>query len=65
MYYLNPTPEWTAFRGTPKPPQKVDANGQPMFERFPRQGQQARPLLDFPILPDTVSVNILAQVYSF
>ena len=60
MYYLQPTPEWIAFRGTAKPPQKVDANGQPMFERFPRQGQPPRPLLDFRILPDTVSLRLLA-----
>ena len=55
MYYLNPTREWHAFRSTPQPPQKLDAQGQPMFERQPRQGEAARPLLDFPILPDTVS----------
>ena len=30
-----------------------------MFERFPRQGMRARPLLDFPILPETVSVDLL------
>ena len=55
MYYLHPPPEWTEFRAAARPPQKLDANGQPMFERFPRQGQTARPLLDFSILPDTVS----------
>ena len=57
MYYLNPTPEWTAFRRSGQPQQKRDANNNPMFERFPRQGQPPRPLLDFPILPDTVSVH--------
>ena len=61
MYYLNPTPEWAAFRGTTQPQQKLDANGQPMVERFPRQGQPARPLLDFPILPDTVSHSLLVS----
>ena len=60
MYYLHPPAEWTAFRGTPSPQQKIDANAQPMVERFPRQGLPARPLLDFPILPDTVSLDPLA-----
>ena len=55
MYYLHAPPEWTTFRATPSPQQKLDANGQPMIERFPRQGNPARRLLDFPILPDTVS----------
>lgn len=59
MYYLHPPPEWTAFRHTISPPQKVDANGQPMVERYPRQDQPARPLLDFRILPDTVSLHLL------
>lgn len=59
MYYLQPTPEWTAFRGAAQPQQKLDANGQAMFERFPRQGQPARPLLDFLALPDTVSSYLL------
>lgn len=60
MYYLHPPAEWTAFRGTASPQQRTDANAQPMCERFPRQGQPARPLLDFPILPDTVSLDLLA-----
>ena len=57
MYYLHPTPEWTTFRRSGRPQQKVDANNNPMFERFPRQGQPPRPLLNFPILPDTVSAH--------
>lgn len=59
MYYLHPTPEWAAFRGTAQPQQKVDTNGQPMVERFPQQGQPPRPLLDFRILPDTVSLYLI------
>ena len=62
MYYLHPTREWHAFRSTPQPPQKLDAQGQPMFERQPRQGQPARPLLDFPILPDTVSYQSIFEL---
>ena len=56
MYYLHPTPEWVAFRRTPQPAQMRDAQGRPMVERFPRQGLPARPLLDFPILPERVRV---------
>ena len=52
MYYLHPPAEWTAFRSTPRPSQKTDANGQPMVERFPAPGQPPRPLLDFQILSD-------------
>lgn len=62
MYYLRPTPEWIAFRGTAQPPQKLDANGQGMVERFPQAGQPPRPLLDFTILPDTVSAFLLTWI---
>ena len=34
-----------------------------MVERQPRQGQPARPLLDFPILPDTVSSSIASKFF--
>lgn len=62
MYYLHAPPEWTTFRTSGAPQQKLDANGQPMVERFPRQGHPARPLLDFPILPDTVSSCLLTYM---
>lgn len=62
MYYLHPIPEWTAFRRVAKPRQKLDANNQGMVERFPCQGQPARPLLDFPILPDTVSAFLFTWI---
>lgn len=52
---LFPTAEWKAFKQFGPPLQKVDANQQAMFERWPRVGEQARPLLDYPILPDSVS----------
>lgn len=54
---LFPTTEWKAFKQLGLPLQKLDANQQAMFERWPRVGEQAKPLLDFPILPDTVSVK--------
>ena len=62
MYYLHPPPEWTAFRQTATPVGMRDANGQVMVERFPRQGMPARPLLDYPILPVTVSTSLLTQI---
>lgn len=62
MYYLSPTPEWLAFRSTAQPPQKLDANGQGMVERIPQQGRPPRPLLDFAILPDTVSALLLPSI---
>jgi hypothetical protein len=55
MYMLFPTPAWEAFKQVGLPQQKFDANQQAMFERWPRVGEQARPLLNFPILPDSVS----------
>lgn len=54
MYMLSPTPEWRAARGSPKPAQKIDHNGQPVWERYPVVGQPARALLDYKGLPDTV-----------
>ena len=62
MYYLHPPQEWIAFRGAPLPAQRRDAQNNLMFERFPRQGLPARPLLDFPILPDRVSLDLPTQV---
>lgn len=58
MYTLHPPPAWVAFRGSPQPAQKTDAQGNLMFELWPRQGMPARPLVDFPILPDRVSVEL-------
>ena len=58
MYYLDPTQEWTAFRRSPQPAQMRDAAGNPMVERWPRHGLPARPLLNFPMLPETVSVDL-------
>lgn len=54
MYMLHPTPEWKAARKNAKPAQKLDQNGQPMFERYPEVGTAARAILDYRGLPDTV-----------
>lgn len=55
MYSLYPTQEWKDFQHSGKPGQKTDLNGQPVFEKWPREGQTARPLLAFDVLPDNVS----------
>ena len=55
MYVLEPDQAWKDFRKTHLPPAKKDNNYQRMMERFPRAGSLARPLLDFPVLPDNVS----------
>ena len=58
MYFLSPPKEWLAFkadvRNKPKP--KKDNSNQLMTERWPREGQNPRPLKHFPGLPDQVSV---------
>ena len=54
MYMLYPTDEWVSFKHQQKPPPKVDANGQPVFEQWPRKGKSPRPLLQYDVLPDKV-----------
>ena len=53
---LEPTKEWEDFKSRPKPKQKKNLNGQFMWERFQRANEDRRPLLDFAILPDNVSL---------
>lgn len=50
MYELYPPEAWKQYKSTGKPQQKVDANGQLMWEQYPAPGTQARPILDFPAL---------------
>ncbi len=50
MYQLWPCQAWKAFKDSAKPGPRLDAQGSPMFERYPRPGEAARPILDFPIL---------------
>ena len=50
LYQIFPCGAWKRFRESPRPDQKQDSQGNPMFERYPRPGQAARPILDFEIL---------------
>ncbi|KAF6224640.1 hypothetical protein HO173_012983 [Letharia columbiana] len=61
FYHLWPSKEWWDHAKSAKPPQKIDANGNLMFERTPRDWAP-RPLLDFPILKnlDTISSEVPA-----
>ena len=40
MYLLEPTEAWKEFQASPRPTQKRDHNGQLMFEKWPRVGEQ-------------------------
>ena len=57
MYVLKPPQGWDEFRKSPRPLQKVDSNGDPMFERLPRPGKPREPLLNFMILPDVIGTE--------
>ncbi|KAK0512612.1 hypothetical protein JMJ35_004629 [Cladonia borealis] len=57
MYMLEPTQAWKDFKALPKPAQKLDHNGQPMWEKWPQVGERPRPILDFPVLPDNISTT--------
>ena len=52
---LEPNDAWKTFMKTPKPGAKRDHNGCVMKERYPRAGSTPRSLLDFHVLPDSVS----------
>ena len=56
IYELKPNSQasWYAFKSSIKPGPKVDAQGQVMFERWPRPGQAPRQLRDYKILPDQI-----------
>jgi hypothetical protein len=55
MYVLEPGQAWKDFQKSGLPEAKKDQNQRRIMERFPRAGRLARPLLDFPVLPDNVS----------
>ena len=63
MYMLYPTREWKIFRQSRKPPQKLDPHGQPIFERWPRDGKSPRVLLQFDVLPDKVWRVLQCEVF--
>ena len=54
MYQLYPSKSWKVFAHSTLPPVKLDAQGDPMEEKYPDAGIKARPLLAFDILPDKV-----------
>ena len=64
MYQLRPCQAWRSFRDSNLPTQKLDALGNAMVEQWPRAGQNPRPLLDFPVLPDQVN-NLLLGCATF
>lgn len=63
MYILEAPQGWNEFRRSALPPQKKDANGNPMFERYPRPVEPGKPLepreplLNFWILPDVIGTQ--------
>ena len=60
MFLLDPPEEWQEYRRSVYPAVKTDGNNNVMSERWPRTDENqnplpARPLRDFPGLPDQVS----------
>ena len=56
MYQLHPCDEWERFKKTALPGPKHNPDGTLVYEQWTRPGQDRRPLLDFKILPDKVSL---------
>ncbi|KAL8796520.1 MAG: hypothetical protein Q9195_001194 [Heterodermia aff. obscurata] len=54
LYRLRPSNDWALFKSTGPPQQRVDAQGQPVYEQWPTNAARPRPLLDFEILPDRI-----------
>ena len=50
MYQLWPCQAWKAHKNSPKPGPRLDAQGNHVFERYPRAGKAPRPIPDYPIL---------------
>ena len=57
LYMLEPPKSWDKFRVSGRPRQKRDSNGQRMYERWPKDPNKPRMLLDFPILPDQIGTK--------
>ena len=55
QYYLWPPRDRDDFRRKPVA-DLIDANGQTIYEQWPKPGQAARPLKNFPVLPLQVYV---------
>lgn len=47
--------EWKDSNQSGLRPQRIDANGIPLFEPFPEAGKLPQKLMDFPDLPDRIS----------
>ena len=60
MYQLWPCEAWRAFKQSPKPGGRQDAQGNYIFEQHPRNGEAPRLILDFPILRgiDQISTEV-------
>ena len=58
LYQLLPDNDWETFKGKPVP-QKVDANGNLMWERWPLHGKTPRRLRYFPVLANIDQVHSL------
>ena len=54
---LLPPPGWKEFGRSPKPDPIVDQNGNIVYERWPEEGVEAKPLLDFKVLPMQLCTN--------
>ena len=63
MYIFEAPRGWDDFRRSARPPQKEDARGNLMFERYPRPTEPGKPtkpqepLLNFSILPDVIGTQ--------
>ncbi|KAL8796515.1 MAG: hypothetical protein Q9195_001189 [Heterodermia aff. obscurata] len=58
LYRIAPPSTRAAFSKTAKPPQKKDTNGNLVFESWPIDPANPRPLIDYPVLPDQIALNV-------
>ena len=65
FYVLYPPREWHNFKDSPKPAQKVDLQGNLMFEQYAEPGTSPQPLLDYRVLPDKVGESLHIAAYMF
>lgn len=57
MYELHPCEQWKRFKRSPLPGPKTNPDGSLIYEQWTRPGQERKPLLDFKLLPDKVSLS--------
>ncbi|CAF9921038.1 MAG: hypothetical protein HETSPECPRED_004414 [Heterodermia speciosa] len=58
LYRIAPPSTRLAFSKTPKPHQKRDAQGNPVFESWPSDPANSRPLLDYAVLSDQIASGV-------